>query len=219
MFTRSGGATNWGENQFGSNLKKPFKTCQTFFITVTRRVRTKVAGGRSVAKTAGKRRVVRQHPEGMPGLHLGRIWHPSRVRTNTPDRFRWSWLRSDHRLLSDSPSGCSQRLQRHAKGGGTVTAAAVFESQVATECAPAIVAGQACHPSSGGKVFHSCRRAYLARLQRTRDQTMAISAIQSLCATVLCMAESKPKGTRVSRGSRVWLLIVTNATRSDLPST
>ena len=53
-----------------------------------------VAGG---PQTTGSFVLLNPHAEGVPD-----VWHPSGVQT-TIDLIRWSPLRSDHRLLSETP--------------------------------------------------------------------------------------------------------------------
>src|SRR5258706_1144713 len=70
------------------------------FFSLTRRVKPKVAGGRSEAKTTGKEGISLPHPGGVPLC----FWHLSKV-LNLSLASRWSPLCFDHRLLVDRPSG------------------------------------------------------------------------------------------------------------------
>ena len=117
-------------------------------------------------------------------------------------------------LLGASASSClgvSVALLRHAESGATMTASAVFKSQVAAERPLAIVAGGAIHPGQR-KVLGRRRGTNLSRLRRTGCESMTIGTIESFAPAMLSMAESITKGPRLSRSATVRFLVVTNST-------
>ena len=96
-----------------------------------------------------------------------------------------------------------------------MTAAAIFEFQIAAEGSLAVVTGSA-SVVANGEVLQSPRRTDLAPLWQSRGVVVAICAIHALARAVLRVTERQTEGSGSSRCSRVRFLIVTSLARSEV---
>src|SRR6185436_15956522 len=97
-----------------------------------------------------------------------------------------------------------------------MTAAAVFERQIAAKRPPAVVATQTRHAASRDKMLGRRGRADLPRLRRAGGEPVAVSTCKPLSCVVVCVTERVTIRARVGAGGPVSLLFVTNSARSHL---
>jgi len=97
-----------------------------------------------------------------------------------------------------------------------MTALAVAEAEIASECAPACVAGCTGLRAIRGEVLGRAGRTHLPRLRRARGDFVAIGARESLSRAVVGVTKRVSISTRVRARRAVHLLIVTDSARTDL---
>jgi hypothetical protein len=109
-------------------------------------------------------------------------------------------------------SGFSRASSKHLAG---VAAAAIFEIQVPTKRAPAIMT-RCARVVADRKMFKCARRTDLTLLRQASNSVVTVGTSHSLARAVLGVTEGIAKGKRIGRSSSVWFLIVAHAARSDV---
>src|SRR6266851_1886506 len=88
-----------------------------------------------------------------------------------------------------SEMSSASHLHRHTETRATMTPATIFESEVTTKRAFAVVTANTTHSAREGKVFRSGGRRHLARLRKPACNVVTIRTGQSFAWAMFSMTE------------------------------